>query len=101
MTGPRTPAPAPEGDDYSATVLGSHWISGPPERSDGLAATLRQDGPEAATARLDEPGAEAATARLDGPGAATARFEHPEAVPDRVEGSVLRFGPGEIGRAHV
>ncbi|MFJ3727707.1 hypothetical protein ACIPYQ_34775 [Streptomyces sp. NPDC090045] len=46
MTGPR----APEGDDYSATVLGSHWFSGPPV--------------------------------------------NPEVVPDRVEGSVLRFGPG-------
>ncbi|MEU7726465.1 hypothetical protein AB0B78_14655 [Streptomyces sp. NPDC040724] len=46
MTGPR----APEGDDYSATVLGSHWFSGPPVA--------------------------------------------PEVVPDRVEGSVLRFGPG-------
>ncbi|WP_405828576.1 hypothetical protein [Streptomyces sp. NBC_00105] len=46
MTDPR----APEGDDYSATVLGSHWFSGPP------AAT--------------------------------------EVAPDRVEGSVLRFGPG-------
>ncbi|MFJ7589076.1 hypothetical protein ACIQZO_17190 [Streptomyces sp. NPDC097617] len=45
-----------QGDDYSATVLGSHWFSGPP----------------------------ATTKRLP-----------PEAVaPDRVEGSVLRFGPG-------
>ncbi|MFD9353057.1 hypothetical protein [Streptomyces sp. NPDC060031] len=37
-------------DDYSATVLGSHWFSGPPQPDD--------------------------------------------VVPDRVEGSVLRFGPG-------
>ncbi|MET9963577.1 hypothetical protein ABZ128_31650 [Streptomyces sp. NPDC006326] len=37
-------------DEYSATVLGSHWFSGPPQPED--------------------------------------------AVPDRVEGSVLRFGPG-------
>ncbi|MFJ7203780.1 hypothetical protein ACIQWR_09645 [Streptomyces sp. NPDC098789] len=58
MSDPR----APQDDDYSATVLGSHWISGPPERPDDLAATRRFDGPEA--------------------------------VPDRVEGSVLRFGPG-------
>ncbi|AQT71130.1 MULTISPECIES: hypothetical protein [Streptomyces] len=42
---------APEGDDYSATVLGSHWFSGPPAPA--------------------------------GP-----------VEPDRVEGSVLRFGPG-------
>ncbi|WP_107069703.1 hypothetical protein [Streptomyces sp. NRRL F-4428] len=37
-------------EEYSATVLGSHWISGPPQPR--------------------------------------------EAVPDRVEGSVMRFGPG-------
>lgn len=38
-------------DDYSATVLGSHWFSGPPAGAETV-------------------------------------------VPDRVEGSVLRFGPG-------
>lgn len=47
MSDPR----APEGDDYSATVLGSHWFSGPPAPAEPVA-------------------------------------------PDRVEGSVLRFGPG-------
>ncbi|MFG2229549.1 hypothetical protein ACGFNX_05950 [Streptomyces sp. NPDC048723] len=47
---------APEGDDYSATVLGSHWFSGPPD-------TTKRMAPE-------------------------------EVAPDRVEGSVLRFGPG-------
>lgn len=46
MSDPR----APQDDDYSATVLGSHWFSGPPVA--------------------------------------------PEVAPDRVEGSVLRFGPG-------
>ncbi|MCY0949396.1 hypothetical protein [Streptomyces sp. H27-S2] len=46
MSDPR----APEDDEYSATVLGSHWFSGPPEPA--------------------------------------------EVAPDRVEGSVLRFGPG-------
>lgn len=46
MSDPR----APRDDEYSATVLGSHWFSGPPE-----------------------------------PAGVT---------PDRVEGSVLRFGPG-------
>ncbi|MFF2196653.1 hypothetical protein [Streptomyces sp. NPDC058157] len=46
MSDPR----APQGDDYSATVLGSHWFSGPPPPAD--------------------------------------------AAPDRVEGAVLRFGPG-------
>ncbi|MFD8024554.1 hypothetical protein ACFV6G_29570 [Streptomyces lavendulae] len=47
MSDPRAPH---GGDDYSATVLGSHWITGPPTPED--------------------------------------------AAPDRVEGSVLRFGPG-------
>lgn len=47
MSDPRTPQ---GDDDYSATVLGSHWFSGPPVA--------------------------------------------PEVAPDRVEGSVLRFGPG-------
>ncbi|MFD6225465.1 hypothetical protein ACFWFZ_01055 [Streptomyces sp. NPDC060232] len=46
-----TASHAPEGDDYSATVLGSHWFSGPPAPAEAVA-------------------------------------------PDRVEGSVLRFGPG-------
>ncbi|MET9603565.1 hypothetical protein ABZZ17_00720 [Streptomyces sp. NPDC006512] len=41
---------AGDDDEYSATVLGSHWFSGPPPPAD--------------------------------------------AAPDRVEGSVLRFGPG-------
>ncbi|MFF1408686.1 hypothetical protein ACFVX6_02630 [Streptomyces sp. NPDC058289] len=67
---------APQGDDdYSATVLGSHWITGPPQGTErtrrlGLAGGTERTGP-------------------------TARFDVPVgAVPDRVEGSVLRFGPG-------
>ncbi|MFD0267258.1 hypothetical protein ACFVGY_11755 [Streptomyces sp. NPDC127106] len=43
-------------DEYSATVLGSHWVSGPPAA-------------------------------------------RPEVAPDRVEGSVLRFGPGVTAAA--
>lgn len=63
MSGPH----APQGDDdYSATVLGSHWISGPPGDTDRTERT-------APTAQFDVPAG---------------------AVPDRVEGSVLRFGPG-------
>lgn len=42
-------------DDYSATVLGSNWVSGPPARA--------------------------------------------HAVPDRADGSVLRFGPGVTAAA--
>ncbi|MGW7440676.1 hypothetical protein [Streptomyces sp. NPDC054849] len=49
-------------DNYSATVLGSHWISGPPERADVA----------------PEPG---------------------DIAPDRVDGSVLRFGPGVTAAA--
>lgn len=49
MSGPRAPHGADD-DEYSATVLGSHWFTGPPPPAD--------------------------------------------AAPDRVEGSVLRFGPG-------
>ncbi|MGW0900575.1 hypothetical protein ACWD0G_26985, partial [Streptomyces goshikiensis] len=63
MSDPR----APEDDDYSATVLGSHWISGPPEQP---AETKRFDTPHAVSG----------------------------AVPDRVEGSLLRFGPGVTAR---
>ncbi|WP_030157662.1 hypothetical protein [Streptomyces sp. NRRL S-244] len=47
-----------DSDDYSATVLGSHWFSGP-----------QQTRPQP-------------------------QLPPQEAVPDRVEGSVLRFGPG-------
>ncbi|MFD8985500.1 hypothetical protein, partial [Streptomyces sp. NPDC059564] len=50
MSDPRAPHAADEDDEYSATVLGSHWFTGPPPPAD--------------------------------------------AAPDRVEGSVLRFGPG-------
>ncbi|MFJ9343281.1 hypothetical protein ACIRP0_28915 [Streptomyces sp. NPDC101733] len=48
--GPVVVAPRAEDDGYSATVLGSHWFSGPPPPADS--------------------------------------------APDRVEGSVMRFGPG-------
>ncbi|MGI5448323.1 hypothetical protein ACQEVM_21680 [Streptomyces sp. CA-243310] len=80
-------ARVPEGDDYSATVLGSHWFSGPPADPADEPATRRLDGapgPGPDTRRLDEPD----TKRLDTPQTT------PGAVPDRIEGSVLRFGPG-------
>ncbi|MFD9304294.1 hypothetical protein ACFWCB_16850 [Streptomyces sp. NPDC060048] len=100
MSDPR--APQGEDDEYSATVLGSHWISGPPRHPD---ETERPDPPgESPTRRLDPPG-EDATQQLDIPGGnATRQLEAPAgegtrrlpggARPDRVEGSVLRFGPG-------
>lgn len=56
------PAPPP-GDDYSATVLGSHWVQRP-DPDTTATATVR-----------------------DGGGTR----------PDRVEGAVLRFGPGVQG----
>ncbi|MGW6689027.1 hypothetical protein [Streptomyces sp. NPDC054961] len=103
MSDPR----APQGDDdYSATVLGSHWISGPPQDP---AETKRLDPPvgtpgEDATRRLETPGEDATRpSEIPGEGAtreipvegATRPSERPgAAVPDRVEGSVLRFGPG-------
>lgn len=112
MSAPR----APQGDDdYSATVLGSHWISGPPQHPD-LTERLEPPGEEA-TRQLETPG-EDATRQLETPGEDPTRqpeapgkdptrpsetpgggpTRRPEtaggAVPDRVEGSVLRFGPG-------
>ncbi|MCM1965818.1 hypothetical protein [Streptomyces sp. G1] len=79
---------APQGDDdYSATVLGSHWITGPSrgtERTErlGLAAGTGGTGGTSGTGPAERTGP-------------TARFDVPVgAVPDRVEGSVLRFGPG-------
>lgn len=69
------PAPPPDGDarpgaddEYSATVLASHWIQRP-ERDTTVTATARDDGPRT--------------------GAPTR--------PDRIEGTVLRFGPGVQG----
>ncbi|MFE2874346.1 hypothetical protein ACFXG6_06790 [Streptomyces roseus] len=54
-------------DDYSATVLGSQWFSGP-----------QQTAHQTARQTLVQP---------------------QDAVPDRVEGSVLRFGPGVTAAA--
>ncbi|MFB7248473.1 hypothetical protein ACFCYX_39215 [Streptomyces populi] len=61
-------------DDYSATVLASHWIQRP-DSSDTLALT---DG--------------SATLELSGAGAGDTMAEG--VAPDRVEGTLLRFGPG-------
>ncbi|MEU7066763.1 hypothetical protein [Streptomyces sp. NPDC046161] len=101
---------APEGDDYSATVLGSQWFSGPPEPSD---ATGRPDVPTQrhGTRHFDAPALDTrrlGTRRLDTPepdsptpvtpALGTPRLDTPQTVqgaaPDRVDGPVLRFGPG-------
>ncbi|MFJ8990667.1 hypothetical protein ACIRQH_09855 [Streptomyces sp. NPDC102279] len=70
---------APSDDDYSATVLASHWIQRPdsPDTegvASGASDTLALDG-SSTTRALSEPTV------LDTP-------------PDRVEGTLLRFGPG-------
>ncbi|MGW1138680.1 hypothetical protein ACWD6S_14510, partial [Streptomyces zhihengii] len=62
-------------EGYSATALGSHWFERP--------------GPEGSTARTDAP-----TARAAGPVGGGAFRPDAEVAPDRVEGEVLRFGPG-------
>ncbi|MFI6284733.1 hypothetical protein ACIBCM_08255 [Streptomyces sp. NPDC051018] len=65
--------PAPGNDGYSATALGSHWFERPGTRKAPGETAPAADGPRA------------------GP---------PEAAPDRVEGEVLRFGPGVTALGH-
>ncbi|MFJ6836064.1 hypothetical protein [Streptomyces sp. NPDC091209] len=72
-------AGAPSPDDYSATALASHWIQRP-DSSDTLplsgdTATVTLSGATAATVALSE---------------STTR----DTSPDRIEGTLLRFGPG-------
>jgi hypothetical protein len=76
-TGERPPAdePGPADAEYSATVLGSHWIQRP-ERDD--TKTLAEN-----TDTLVEPEPTVTKTASTAP-----------AQPDHVEGTVLRFGPG-------
>ncbi|NEC28691.1 hypothetical protein G3I20_19440, partial [Streptomyces sp. SID8111] len=101
MTSANDPASRPgnppgEDDDYSATVLASHWIQRPgPETATPRDRTDDQgpgpDGtPDAATLR-------AADTRREDPPADAAPQPPPPVPPDRVEGTVLRFGPGVAG----
>ncbi|WP_327377845.1 hypothetical protein OG393_30190 [Streptomyces sp. NBC_01216] len=64
------PGPGSPADEYSATVLGSHWFERPVDET------------------VPDRDADAAPG---GPGG--------EVVPDRVEGEVLRFGPGVTAAA--
>lgn len=75
----RSPGADP-GDDYSATALGSHWFDRPQ-------TSYQSDNPT-----LVQPSS--------WPGAGG---ERAEVHPDRVEGEVLRFGPGVTGspRSHT
>ncbi|NJP49835.1 hypothetical protein HCJ93_07055 [Streptomyces sp. SBST2-5] len=127
---PSGPAPAPESEEYSATVLASHWVQrpGPDAETAAMTATGREDdrrpgardtvrdtgagtgsavrdatgagtvgtvrdatGAGARDAKRDDstgPGARGTLRHNDGgPGAHSVR-------PDRIEGTVLRFGPG-------
>ncbi|KPI10668.1 hypothetical protein OV450_3300 [Actinobacteria bacterium OV450] len=75
-------------DDYSATVLGSHWFSGPPQQEPRTQPLPRPESqPESATRPLPQP--DSPTEPLAQP-----QPQPQDVVPDRVEGSVLRFGPG-------
>ncbi|WP_406425163.1 hypothetical protein [Streptomyces sp. NBC_01589] len=65
--------------EYSATVLASHWFTGPEQ--EGATATVPEQG---------EPPVTVPVGGFTGP-----RWQaSPATVPDRVEGTVLRFGPG-------
>ncbi|MFD5945632.1 hypothetical protein ACFWAZ_05515 [Streptomyces collinus] len=61
--------PGPEDAEYSATVLGSHWIQRPGPDETPVGPPAAEQGPERPV------------------------------PPDRVEGSVLRFGPGVTAAA--
>ncbi|MFF4563663.1 hypothetical protein [Streptomyces sp. NPDC001435] len=89
-TGERPPAdePGPADAEYSATVLGSQWIQRP-EHDDTKALTENTDTLVEPTATKIEPAATKiapTVTKMVAPTAATR--------PDRVEGTVLRFGPG-------
>ncbi|WP_435611148.1 hypothetical protein [Streptomyces sp. C10-9-1] len=73
-------APEAEPEGYSATALGSHWFEGP--SADGTGTTRRDPRPPGPS---PEPGATVPAPGPPAPGGAE---------PDRVEGEVLRFGPG-------
>jgi hypothetical protein len=115
MTATNDPGPVPppaEDDEYSATVLGSQWIQRPdpdttlveppaaddprtlveprdPDVPSTLLAPREPEGPSTLLAPPDpeEPTTPVGKRASDGPAT-------PVTAPDRVEGSVLRFGPG-------
>ncbi|MGW1272916.1 hypothetical protein [Streptomyces sp. NPDC002491] len=67
--------PGPEDADYSATVLASHWIQRPPDADTTLVDSTLVDSNLVAPPFTQTPAA-------------------PAPAPDRVEGTMLRFGPG-------
>ncbi|MFF1274749.1 hypothetical protein ACFVZC_15225 [Streptomyces marokkonensis] len=94
MKATNEPAPPPgedarpgADDEYSATVLASHWIQRP-EHDTTVTATTRDGGARTGPGRDTTV---TATTRDGGAGTGT------PTRPDRVEGAVLRFGPGVQG----
>lgn len=85
---------ASESDGYSATALGSHWFERPETQPATDTATLVQPAPDTTATVQDEP--DSTTTVQDGPDTTTLIQDEPPAsvAPDRVEGEVLRFGPG-------
>ncbi|MCQ9132316.1 hypothetical protein [Streptomyces hilarionis] len=75
--GPRA-EPGPADAEYSATVLASHWVQRPYEPD---------------TTLVEPPAPPSSGPTAPPPGGAPAPGAGPT-VPDRVEGTVLRFGPG-------
>ncbi|MEU1280776.1 hypothetical protein [Streptomyces sp. NPDC005805] len=97
--GAGAPGDSPDSPDYSATALGSHWFEGPePVRGQvPPPAPLPGAPPAGPDGTLVAPRpADASTAR---PTTGVPEEILYEAVPDRVEGEVLRFGPGVTASA--
>src|SRR5690606_28264295 len=115
---PSGPAPAPESAEYHATVLASRWVQRPgpdaewaamtatgreDDRRPGARDTVRDTGAGTVGTVRDATGAGARDAKRDdstGPGA-RGTLRHNDGGPgahsvrpDRIEGTVLRFGPG-------
>ncbi|MEU1043091.1 hypothetical protein ACFYP4_21265 [Streptomyces sp. NPDC005551] len=93
-------------DDYSATALASHWIRRPDSddpRADADTLVAAPSDTTAATRRLG-PASRGKSARPGPAAQADAARLGPGVRPDRVDGTLLRFGPGvnadTVRRAH-
>lgn len=90
---PPSSEPGPADAEYSATVLASHWIQRPYEPDTTLVEPLSpqpQTTPTRTPTQAQGPGQGQAQAPTPAPTRAPTRTF----APDRVEGTVLRFGPG-------
>ncbi|WP_128376323.1 hypothetical protein [Streptomyces cavernae] len=72
--GPNPPGDQPD-DGYSATVLGTHWVQGPGGQPSYVPGPTYVQGTVPETTAFAVPTTE-------------------EVLPDRVEGTLMRFGPG-------